>query len=299
MKNKSLLFLLLAGTALAAACEKNAGPLPAVTSREITFGLSGDGDTFTKGADPVTLDNLGTLYVSAITDSGYAFQNAEFTDDGEGTWKGGKYWPVTNPFYSFAASNISMEGDSTHPYVDVNTGTDVVADYLATPVFQAENALQLQHIFAQVATVTMKAPDGYTVTDVKLWLRPVEQGRYYLDDRTWDPGTPADEDVYIFGSADAGVDLGTGGSYSSEDNDLWLVPGDYTVTATYTISKDAFSGTKTATATVSFAQGYNNHIGLEGDAPNIPLPGDIHELTLTVSVSDWDEQYVTASFTEQ
>ena len=109
MKNKSLLFLLLAGTALAAACEKNAGPLPAVTSREITFGLSGDGDTFTKGADPVTLDNLGTLYVSAITDSGYAFQNAEFTDDGEGTWKGGKYWPLgVSKLNFFAVSGYGL-----------------------------------------------------------------------------------------------------------------------------------------------------------------------------------------------
>lgn len=301
MKTKTLLLFALAGTILAAACEKNVGPAPVKSSREITFGVAGNRnlDIFTKGATPVGNDNLGTLYVSAITDSGYAFQNAGFAESGDGKWKGGKYWPVTDPTYIFAASNMSIEGSSSHPYVSVNTDTDVVVDYLTSPTFQADNTLELRHIFAQIGTVTMKAPDGYTVSDLKLRIRPIQQGFYYLDTDSWTAGEPADDDVYIFGTADAGVDLGVGGSETSDDNDLWLVPGDYTLTATYTISIDAFSETKTATATVTFAQGYNNHIGLSSGAANIPTPGDIQELSFTVNVTAWDEQNVTASFTEQ
>ncbi len=302
MKTKTLLLLSLAGTTLAAACQKTVGPALEKASREITFGVAGDRnpDIFTKGATPVINGNLGTLYVSAITASGYAFQNIGFTPGGDGKWKGGKYWPVTNPGYSFAASNVSLVADSAQPSVQVNDAeTDAVVAYLANPDFNAENTLTLQHIFAQVGTVTLKAPDGFTVTNLKLKLRPIIQGTYNLVTNTWTPGSALAYDVYIFGSAGSGVDLGEGGSHTSPDNDLWLVPGSYELTATYTISKDAFSNTKTATASVTFAQGYNNHIGLSSGASNIPSPGDIQELSFTVTVTDWDEQNVTASFTEQ
>ena len=293
---------MLSGATLAAACGKTVEPAPVKASREITFGLSGDKsrDTFTKGATPVLNNNLSTLYVSAITASGYAFQNIGFTPGADGKWKGGKYWPISNPGYYFAASNVSLVADSAQPSVHVTDAeTDVVVAYLDNPAFNAENTLTLQHIFAQVGTVTLKAPDGFTVTNLKLKLRPVIQGTYNLATNIWAPGSAVAYDVYIFGSADSGVDLAEGGSYKSPDNDLWLVPGSYELTATYTISKDAYSNTKTATASVTFAQGYNNHIGLSSGASNIPTPGDIQELSFSVTVTAWDEQNVTASFTEQ
>ena len=299
MKTKTLLLLFAATTMGLAACRKaNETDVEAPLSQEITFGVSTD--ELTKGTAEVNTANLGDLFVSALKSTNYVFQNVSFSKAGDGKWKGGKYWPVTDPGYRFAASNVSLVANSSQPSVQVgNADTDAVVAYLADPTFNAVNTLNLEHIFAQIGTVTMKAPAGYTVTDLKLWLKPITQGTYNLVEKTWTPGSASATDVFILGSAGSGVDLTEGGSKTSDDNDLWLVPGTYTLNASYTISKDAYSKSKTATATVSLSQGYNNNIGLNGEAANIPAPDDISEISFTVTVTPWSNKNVTASFTEK
>lgn len=305
MKTKTLLLLALAGTSLATACEKTLEYAPKTESspaREITFGLTGttNTDVATKATTQVDLTNLGTLYVSAMSGSNYAFQNAEFTKGTDDKWRGGKYWPASNPYYKFSASNISLDLGSSHPSLSVqNTNTDVLAAYLDNPSFENENALTLRHVFAQLGTVTMKAPAGYTVTNLKLKFRPIQQGKYYIDTDTWSPGYAVNSDVYIFGEQSAGVDLDAGSAKTSQDHDLWLLPGDYTLTATYTISKGDYSRSKTARATVTLYRGFNNNIGLNGDEANIPEPTDIKEISFTVTVTPWSDKSVAATFTEK
>jgi len=299
MKTKTLLLLFTAATMALAACRKADGTdVETLSSREIIFGVSTD--ALTKGATEVNTTNLGELYVSALKSTNYVFQNVSFTHAGDGKWKGGKYWPVTDPGYRFAASNVSLVDNSAQPCVQVvNAEKDAVVAYLENPTFNAVNNLNLEHIFAQIGTVTMKAPAGYTVSDLKLWLRPVTQGTYNLVEKTWSPGSASSVDIFILGSAGSGVNISAGGTETSADNDLWLVPGTYTLYASYTISKDAYSKSKTATASVNILQGYNNNIGPIGDAANIPAPEDISELSFTVTVTPWSNQQVTASFTEQ
>lgn len=294
MKIKSFTFLLLAVSALASACRKSAENTVPVSSREIVFGLSGD--LSTKGAAVVTGANLGSFYVSALDDNGYAFQNACFTQEGVDIWKGGQYWPVTNPHYRFAASNVCLVTGSAQPSVSADVGTDVVVAYLADPTYNAVNALTFRHVFAQVGTASMKAPDGYTVTDLKLWLTPRTSGIYLLDTDTWTDVNLAAADAYLIGSAESGVNLEEGGTHTSPDNDLWLVPGTYMLHAGYTIAKGAYTNTKSATASVTFSQGYNHHIGLNNGAANIPEPGDITELSFTVTVAEWQSKTLTPSF---
>jgi len=304
MKTKTLLLLALAGTSLATACQKSFESAPAAkpsSAQEIIFGLNGvsDSGTVTKGATQVDNDNLGTLYVSAIAGSGFAFENAAFTKGEDGKWHGGKYWPASNPNYKFAASNMSMVGNTSAPSVSVtNTNTDVVVGYLASPNFQSENDLPLQHIFAQIGTVTMKAPEGFTVTNLKLSLRPILQGTYNLIHNTWNRGSAVNSDVYIMGSANSGEDIAEGGTKVSDDNDLWLLPGEYTLRASYTISKGSYSRSKTATAQVNLSQGYNNNIGLNNDEANIPEPDDCKEVVFVVTVTPWESQILTPSFTQ-
>lgn len=306
MKTKSLLFLALAGISLATACEKaldTALVTEPSTAREIIFGITGpiNSDVATKATTEVDINNLETFYVSAMSGSKYGFQNGEFTKGTDDKWRGGKYWPATNPNYKFSASNVSLDLGNPHPSLTVqNTNTDVVAAYLSSSTFQQENVFTFQHIFAQLGTVTMKAPAGFTVTNLKLRFHPIQQGVYYIDTYTWAPGYPLSNDVYIFGTQSSGVDLEEGGAQTSEDHDLWLIPGSYTLTATYTISKGDYSRSKTATATVDLVQGFNNNIGLnENNDANIPEPTDIQDITFTVTITPWSDKSVTASFTEK
>ena len=305
MKTKTLLFLALAGTSLATACEKALESNPETKSslaREITFNLTGasNADMDTKATTQVDISNLGTLYVSAMSGTNYAFQNAEFTKRMDDKWQGGKYWPANNPYYKFSASNMNLDQGSPHPSLSVlDTNTDVLAAYVGSSNFQNENTLTLRHVLAQLGTVTMKAPAGYTVTNLKLKFRPIQQGKYYIDTDTWSAGYAVNDDVYIFGEQSTGVDLDAGSAETSKDHDIWLIPGSYTLTATYTISKGDYSRSKTATATVDLIQGFNNNIGLNGNDANIPAPTDIQEISFTVTVTPWSDKSVAATFTEK
>ena len=305
MKTKTLLLLALVGASLATACEKAFDTTPVTEpspDREIIFGLSGiiNSDVATKATTEVDASNLETIYISAKSGTKYAFQNVVFTKGTDNKWRGGQYWPASDPYYSFAASNVNLNDGESHPSVSVqNTNTDVITAYLSSSTFRQENAFTFRHIFAQVGTVTMKAPAGFTVSNLKLRFRPIQQGKYYLDTNTWNAGDAVSNDVYLFGTESAGVDLEGGVSQTSDDHDLWLLPGSYTLTATYTISKGNYSRSKTASATVNLAQGYNNNIGLNGDAANIPEPNDIQEIIFTVTITPWSDKNVATSFTEK
>lgn len=294
------------------ACNKEVTPVTPVASDrgEITFTMGGEfAAAVATKADPVTTANVGTVYVSAVptsTAETHRFSNVAFTLQGSGEsarWKGGKYWPITDPSYRFYASNASLTiGANTATISPTDADTDIVVDYLAAAdvTFNENNTLTMEHIFAQIGTVTMKAPATYTVTNMKVSLQPITSGTYTLDNDTWAPGS-AGAATYIFGTASAGVNLGggdgvAGGSSTSEDNDLWLVPGTYTLTATYTISKGDYSNSFEKTATVTLVQGKNNNLVLPGGEANIPAPDDIVDVTFSVSVTPWTDVDVPSDF---
>ena len=181
-----------------------------------------------------------------------------------------------------------------------NSDTDVVAAYLASPTYKSNNLLTFGHVLCQVGTAAIKAPAGYTVSDFKLAITPIYSGTYSVKDATWAAGSAASA-VYLIGTANAGVNISSeGGSYTSPDNDLWLVPGTYTLTATYTIAKGNFSKAYTKTATVALVIGKNNNLVLPGenhDEPNIPDPGDdISDITFTVDVTPWSNNDIPVTF---
>lgn len=279
-------------------------------NKEYTAPAPAEGDeiVFTTGAETrateVTDSNLSTLYVTATTGSNSetsAFTSAAFTKSGS-IWKGGKYWPSSNPNYHFYIANTALTHTSAGATVSAsNANTDIVVDYIATPTFKAQNSVELEHIFAQVGTVKVKVKEGYTASDIKISLQPKTSGTYNLKTNTWTPGN-AGSATYILGSSSAGLNITTaGGSVSSSDNDLWLVPGAYVLTATYTITKDAFSKSYSKTATVTLVQGKNNNIGptTSGgvEQPNIgPDDEDVAEIEFSVTVTPWENQHVDVNF---
>lgn len=284
------------------ACDKEVSPI-AAGSGEITFTMGGEfAAAVTTKATQVTTANVGTVYISAVGSS-HGFTNTEFTLQGD-YWKGGKYWPITDPSYKFYACNAALTvGASSATIAPADADTDIVVDYLASPSYKVNNTLTMKHIFAQIGTVTMKAPATFTVTDVKVSLQPITSGTYTLDTDTWSRGS-AGEATYIMGTASAGVNLGggdgvAGGSSTSSDNDLWLLPGEYQLTATYTIEKGDYRNSFTKHATVTLVQGKNNNLILPGeghDEPNIPVPDDIADVTFSVTVTPWSDVDVSADF---
>lgn len=290
--------IVMAGLALTACSKQLDTPAVQDSPQEIAFMV---GSPETRGATEVTTSNLSTLYVTATTGSSSetaAFTSAQFSKSGS-NWTGGKYWPSTDPSYHFYGSNQALTHTSSGATVSPsNANTDIVVGYIANPNFKSVNSFTMEHVFAQVGTVTIKAPAGYTLSGVKVSLRPVTSGTYNLKSASWTSRGSAGSASYIFGTASAGVNINTaGGSSTSSDNDLWLVPGAYELTCSYTIAKGDFSKAYTKTATVTLVQGKNNNIGLNssGDA-NIPEPDDISELTFTVTVTPWTDVNLPVSF---
>lgn len=304
---KKIFYVLSLAGLILAACNKQMNDVAALDEGTCIVFTNANEFGFATRATPVTTDNIGTIYVNATTGSGTetaVFTSAAFTKAGS-DWTGDKYWPETNPNYHFYVANVQLTHTTGGATVSpTNANTDIVVDYVANPTFKQKTSVQLEHIFAQVGTVSMKAPEGYAVTNMKVTLTPVVSGTYNLKSDAWTTRGNAGSSTYILGTASAGVTISTesnNATYTGSDNDLWLVPGQYTLTASYTISKGAYSKpVNGATCTVTLVQGKNNNIGptVQGgvDIPNIPVPDDIAEITFGVTVTDWDDNPVDANF---
>ena len=311
MKNHYSTLLAAVALLAAAACSRDlrtGGAAPDAPSDPIAFDLGGEFSArVDTRASETTTSNLGTLYVTATTGSSSetaVFTSAAFTRSGS-NWTGGKFWPASNPGYHFYLSNTALTHTANGATVSpADAGADIVVDHLASPNYKQVNTATLEHIFAQVGTVSMKAPAGYAVTNMKVSLQPVTGGTYNLKSDSWTARSAAQGAAYILGSAPAGVTVSSetsNATFTGPDNDLWLVPGSYVLTAVYDISKGAYSATGvTKTCTVTLVQGKNNNIGptVSGgqELPNIPEPSDIADIAFTVTVTPWSDNRVNADF---
>lgn len=221
-------------------------------------------------AAAVTVDDLvdGGFYVCATTGSAGSeqavFTNAAFQLDlGRGAFVSDRAWPEGyDPGYHFYASNVPMTHTADGPSVTVTTGTDVVCAVNASPTYKTVNALSFEHLFARLGTVTVAAGDGFTVSGIRILLTPCTGGTYHLaagngqtDGTGWSDlttGSPVN-----IANETPGVQV----------NDLYLVPGTYHLSASWTASKSGY-----ATQTV---QDKSRAVQLAA--------GVRHDLTLTLS----------------
>lgn len=251
-----------------------------------------------------TLTSFNVVAVSGTATQTLVWNDGVFTGTAGGDFTGGKYWPSESVSWNFYASNSALNFNASGTTLTVNDcNTDVVAEYLEGAVYKQKNALTFDHVLCQLGTIQMKAPETYTVSDLKVTIQPIVSGTYDLKADSWTRGS-ASAAVYVVGSANAGVSVpSTGDGYVSADNDLWLLPGQYTLTTTYTISKGDYSNSFQKTATVTLVQGKNNNLRLPDtdndgnhDDPNIPVPDDISEIVFTVSVTPWSDNDIDAVF---
>ena len=72
--------------------------------------------------------------------------------------------------------------------------------------------------------------------------------------------------------------------------DLYLVPGNYTLSVTYTLKKEDWTNTFTKTASVKLEAGKINNIS--GTA----VGGTAEEITLSVTLTAWTDNDITITF---
>lgn len=305
---KKILFLSLVAAVAAVSCNKvESASVAPEYGDEIVFATRapetrGTGVTETVAANLTAFNVVATS--GAASSQTLVWNDGAFTGAAGGDFTGGKFWPSESVSWNFAAANAPLTFAASGTTIAVaNSDADIVAAYKSAATYKAKNLLTFNHILCQVGTVDMKAHAGYTVSNLTVTLTPIYAGTYNVSTDAWTRGS-ASAAVYLVGTASAGVGIAEGATYHSADNDLWLVPGSYELTTTYTISKGDWSQTYTKHATVNLVQGQNNNLILpdtDGDGnnndPNIPDPSDdVSDIIFTVEVTPWGTNDIPTTF---
>lgn len=286
------LFIIAAAAACVLTVSCKHDPIPAEETDEIVFTASDamSAEVTTKAASPVNSLQSTGFYASATTGSdseSVLWNNAPFVYD-SGQYTGGKYWPLTNNGIHFYASNKAITFNESGCSVEgISAKTnDVVCAYLSNPTWKVRNELTFEHVFSRVGTVTAYGPTGYTVTSFSIRFTPYIEGNYNIKTGQWSNLTTD--------SSSATKTIATAIS-SENSNDLWIIPGTYTLTASYTLSKGSGAGSYTEsitkTAEVTLEAGKINNI-------QTTLPsGNATDIAFDVTVTPWSNNSITAEFT--
>lgn len=280
-------------TFAAVSCNRTAAPEIPDDGR-IAFTLGGavmDAVVSTRATvvNKASLEASGIQVAAATGTAGSAdveVWNAPFAKSGT-VFAGDKYWPISNPGYHFYSSNVALTRDAAGKgyTVAASNATDVVCAYLASPVYKATNTLTYSHVFARLGDVTVTAAPNYTISAVNITVVPLTGGTYNLftgNGKTDGTGWSATS----AGSATAIANATPG----TKANDIWLVPGTYELTATWTATRGNYTETFTAKKkTVALTAGKVNKI-------TTTLGGNAEEVLFSVDVVEWSDVTVPVEF---
>lgn len=271
-------------------CNKNTS-VPPVQTDEIVFTASDHNLEYNVETKASVVSSLSSFKASAVTGTPgtetAVWTNISYADsDGDSKFTGDKYWPLTNANpYSFYASNIDLTFSAAGNTVSASNETDVVCAYLASPTYKDVNALTFQHIFARIGSMTVNAVDGYTISNVSISVTPKVSGTYNL--RT---GFGQTDGTGWSGTANGSATGIANSTPGTKANDIYTVPGVFTLTATWTATRGEYVQTfSNKSYDVSIVGGKVNNI-------STTLGGLAEEIKFTVSVAEWGTNSVTATF---
>lgn len=315
--------LLLTGGAMLCACQgllsdKTSSTTQENEMNEIVFKVKTEN---TKAVTETTTANLTSFYVSLSENGDGSGTRVDFSEVFSATKSGSvfvtdKYWPVSDPGYCFFATNYDIsdydkfesawESTSTRgqvmffpsglPSQDVVVAT--AQGYYGTTV-----PLTFRHIFARLGTMTVNTQSGYTLSVSSISVPCIPDRAYaFIPDYPGYGHNNAFTHTEFFTSQEAWdyVDDGetpapnplgfTNKTLTRGSNDFLLLPGTYTISITYTLTKGDYSQTFTKTAEVTLEAGKINNITCTA------VGGSAQEIQATVTVQPWNNNSITAEF---
>lgn len=246
----------------------------------IEFEADGIGAFVDTKAAPVT--SLSEFYVTCLRGGSSidVFMNSRFSRSGS-VYSSDRYWPVSDAAYSFYASSVpgvTLSAGRPVKVVDDIRSVDLLMAVEPSPAFRQRTVLNFRHVAARIGRCTISAPAGYTVSGLKVKITPYLSGTYdLLAGRT---APDASRTAWSGLAEGAAVTLASAVG-SAADNDLWLIPGDYILTATYTLTRGAYTESFTRLAQICVEAGKVNNIS--ATLPN----GWAEELLFRVSLAPW------------
>ena len=207
------------------------------------------------GTKASAVTSLSSFYVSAVTGSAgsesSAFNSTQFTQvpgSSPAVYKGSKFWPASNQNYKCYASSRPLTFAAAGTTVSATNTTDVICAYLTSSTYKEKNTLSFEHIFARIGNVTVSADAPYTISNVNISITPKTGGTYNLRTGAWSSTTD-------------GSSTTIASAIGSNSNDLYLVPGTYQLTASWTATKGSYrEDFSNKTVNITLVEGKVNNI---------------------------------------
>jgi len=269
MKPTTILFSIFAAALLFSSCDEGSVKT-AMEGQEISFGLKGSGIDLGVSTKASEVTALSTIYWEAKQSGTVKHAVASYSVS-DGTVSTGKYWPL-DATYDYMVSNVAFT--TSTGAISATNDTDIVVGS-ASGVTNNTCTITLSHIFARTAGLTLNTQTGYTLSNV-----------------SWKIKSKGDASGTA-GSYTIGSGWGTTATTAlaeqtfTSDSDLYLIPGTYTVTVSYTLTKGDYVESFSKSADVTLSAGNKNSI--TGTA----VGGNATEITLNVSVTPWGGNDVT------
>ena len=233
--------------------------------------------------EAVTLSNLESFNVLAALSGSYVYRWTAETVSKEGsTYTLDKYWPASDPGYCFAASNGplgSVDGD--YSFVNVaDMSTDIVAAASGPASYKAAAILSFRHILARVGGCRVEG-DSCELSDIGISITPAVSGKYVIGGGSNPSRAPGS---WYESSTGPAVLLNWTSGPGFTDNGIYMIPGTYTLSFSWTAEGPTPSG-----GYVLFTEGTVTNmtvsLGLETTVP-----------VVSVSTSSWIPNNVIETF---
>ena len=291
MSNKAIFFLgLLVATVWG--CEKENTPTTFAPREKISFRVSVADFSLQPTKAAAVTEAPASIGVSAVNGSAGSdaevWSNVVFSKESGGSvWQSTLLWPDENQNYRFYAvypTSYQMSFAAGGPTIAASNAHDVITAYAGAPTYNSAsgNSLVFNHIFARLSAVTVNSE--YDLSNVSIKMTPRTGGTYNLyagngksDGTGWSSVTSGSEVVV----ADAS---------GLNSMDIYLVPGEYELTASWTATIGDYEQTFTnKTAVVNLVAGKTNKVTATLNASGVPIQ-------FSVSLTPWADRSVDVEF---
>lgn len=280
MKHTSLLPLVfLSASALLASCSKEATGVDIPETSEIVLAV-----------DDGSMDMNVETKATAIT----AVPSSLYWEGTTGTWKSetakwssasasvssgklntGKYQTATATAYNYYLANSAITFASGGSTISASNATDVIAGCTQAATTSTAPSITLDHVFARTGTLTCNTQSGYTISGVS-WKIQSKSG-----------GTGGTAGTYNIATKGWSGVTALAQTAVTSSSDMYLTPGAYTITVSYTLTKGDWKGTFTKSGDVTLVAGKVNSITCNASG------GAASEIVLGVTLTAWGTQALT------
>lgn len=180
--------------------------------------------------------------------------------------------------YNYYVSNVAMTFAAGGSTIVADNATDVIAGCTQGADDSAAPSVTLDHVFARTATLTCNAQEGYEISDIS-WKIASKAG-----------GTGGTAGTYnIATKAWSGLTALAQQPFTSTA-DLYLTPGAYTVTVSYTLKKGSYTEAFTKSGEVTLVAGKKNSITCTATG------GSASQIELSISLTPWGTESLNLTF---